>query len=505
MSLVQYAPRFQAADAVRLAQTLYGVAGTATPLPSERDQNFLVRCADDRRYVLKIANALEARTLLEAQNQALLYIAGHAAHDLAPQPVRSHRDEFISQTQDSAGTSHFVRLFTYLTGRPLAQVRPHSPALLASLGRFMGELDCALAGFDHPALHRTFHWDLARAAEVIHEHLGEIEDPARRQLVAGLLARFETHTAPRLAHLRRGIIHGDANDYNVLVDGAADLFTAQQQVTGILDFGDLIASCVVCEPAIAAAYALLDKDDPLTAVAQVVQGYHAAHPLHEDEIAALWDLVCMRLCMSVCHAAHQRRLEPDNEYLSISEQPAWAALTELAAIHPRLAHYTLRAACGLPADPGSEHVQDYLRSTAPAPVLGVDLQTASVHVLDLSVGSPLITAAMLVQGDTHAFTNAVFREISENHAMIGVGRYDEARAIYLGPAFATGADPTGERRTVHLGLDLFAPAGTPVFAPLDGTDLCVPRQRCPLRLWPGDHPAAHRRTTARPSSRSTAT
>jgi 4-aminobutyrate aminotransferase-like enzyme len=39
----------------------------------------------------------------------------------------------------------------------------------------------------------------------------------------------------------------------------------------------------------------------------------------------------------------------------------------------------------------------------------------------------------------------------------------------VAPAFATGAAPTDEHRTIHIGLDLFARAGTPVFAPLAGT------------------------------------
>ena len=207
-------------------------------------------------------------------------------------------------------------------------------------------------------------------------HLAEIDDPARRALVEGLLARFEQETAPLLPTLRQGVIHGDANDYNVLAGGNGDLLTHNQRVVGLVDFGDMVYSCLVCDPAIAAAYALLDKPDPLAAAAQVVGGYHSALPLAEAEISAIWDLICMRLCMSVCHAAHQRRLAPENEYLSISEQSAWQALAKLARIHPRLAHYTLRDACGLPPCPASAGVVDYLRrqSAEFAPVVDVDLR-----------------------------------------------------------------------------------------------------------------------------------
>jgi len=45
------------------------------------------------------------------------------------------------------------------------------------------------------------------------------------------------------------------------------------------------------------------------------------------------------------------------------------------------------------------------------------------------------------------------------------GGYDEDRAIYTGAAFTDGDEP----RTVHLGMDVAAPAGTDVFAPLAGT------------------------------------
>ncbi len=44
------------------------------------------------------------------------------------------------------------------------------------------------------------------------------------------------------------------------------------------------------------------------------------------------------------------------------------------------------------------------------------------------------------------------------------GGYDEDRAIYSGEAFTGGDEP----RTVHLGIDVAAPAGAEVFAPVAG-------------------------------------
>ncbi|MAK61298.1 MAG: peptidase M23 [Ponticaulis sp.] len=52
----------------------------------------------------------------------------------------------------------------------------------------------------------------------------------------------------------------------------------------------------------------------------------------------------------------------------------------------------------------------------------------------------------------------------ENEGVL-MGGYLENRSIYDSPVFAT---PGEEPRNLHLGLDVFAPAGTPVFAPLEG-------------------------------------
>src|SRR2546430_6522831 len=43
---------------------------------------------------------------------------------------------------------------------------------------------------------------------------------------------------------------------------------------------------------------------------------------------------------------------------------------------------------------------------------------------------------------------------------VGVGRYNEARPLYSSPRFGSLDKPVEERRTIHLGVDLFVEPGT---------------------------------------------
>ena len=65
-------PRFTEGDAARIAAERYGFEGTASALPSERDQNFLLTTTDGRRFVVKIAKTTEDPGVVDLQNQALL-------------------------------------------------------------------------------------------------------------------------------------------------------------------------------------------------------------------------------------------------------------------------------------------------------------------------------------------------------------------------------------------------------------------------------------------------
>ena len=467
MSLLKHTPQFTEQDAVSIVKDLYGIQATAAPLPSERDQNFLMSAEAGDCFVLKIANALEDRTMLDCQNQTMQHLARHVA--FCPRVVAAKTDHLISEIRSSTDEVHNVRLVTYLPGTPMGSVKRHSAGLLEDLGRCAGEMDRAMADFDHPGAHRDFYWDLAKGLQIVKEYLALIPDAAFRKLIEKFTQDFEQYVTPLLPGLRKSVIHNDANDYNVIVGGNDDLYTRNQRVVGVIDFGDMVYSHTVGNLAIAVAYAILDKSDPLRTAAHMVKGYHRAYPLEEAEIVSLYLMVCMRLCMSACIAAHQLKERPDNDYLSISQMPIQRTLPVLAEIHPRFAEAAFRQACDLPPLARSQATCNWLKRNrdAMAPVLDIDLRTEPLKIFDLSVGSPLVHGNP--EGNTEPFiTKRLWGEIQAAGVKAGIGQYNEARMLYTSSLFVAGDAPTEEQRAVHIGMDLFAEAGTAVYAPIAG-------------------------------------
>lgn len=85
-------------------------------------------------------------------------------------------------------------------------------------------------------------------------------------------------------------------------------------------------------------------------------------------------------------------------------------------------------------------------------------------VLDFTASNPDLPTLDLT--DTGTFARYVSGKLREAGAVVGVGGYNENRVIYRNSGHFTPTDE--EPRTIHLGIDFWADAGTPVFAPVDG-------------------------------------
>ena len=310
-------PSFTQVEALAVAKRDFGIAGAVSALPSERDQNFLIAVEGGEKFVLKIANAHDTPELLDFQNKAMRHV-DESAPGCRVQRVVSPLSggEVVRARQSGTGRDHCVRLLTWIDGEVLAKSASRGPALFESVGAGLGKIDAALCGFTHPAMHRVLQWDLRRAG-MAREHAGLLPQ-ARRAHVERLFLQWE---GVDWTALRHSVIHGDANDYNVIV--------AAGSMVGLLDFGDMVYSATVCELAIALAYIMLGEDEPLAVAAQVIRAYERHYPLREAERAAIYPLVLSRLGMSVCYSAHNRARNPADPYQVVSEAAAWDLLEKL--------------------------------------------------------------------------------------------------------------------------------------------------------------------------------
>ncbi len=481
MSVETKPPALTRDDARRLALEHWGITGAVEPLPSERDRNFRLTTESGERFVLKVAGGTEPLEHLALQNAALAWIADR--DELVPIPAirPTLSGEPLVHVEQDDGLVSCARVLTYLPGTVLANTVPHSPELLRDLGGSLGRINRALQGFSHPAARRDLYWDLARALEIIDRNLSVITTPEQRALIERVRRMWERTVAPVLPTLRRSVIYNDANDYNVLVGEPEG---RHRRVTGFVDFGDMLENPTVCDLAIAVAYAMLGKTNPLAAAREVASGFHHTFPLTEQELDVLFPLACARLAVSVAIAARRRHDGADDAYLVISEASAWEALAKLAAVHQRLARNLLRHACGLEPCPDSARVRSWLSDHAEAfgAVLQPDPRTAPSIDIDLSIASPLVEDPAIV--GTEAFGDLVFGSMRDAGVDLAIGHYDEARIIYTTEAFAGPAGEHAERRTVHLGLDIFAQPGLPVHAPLDGRIHSVRDNADPLDYGP---------------------
>jgi 4-aminobutyrate aminotransferase-like enzyme/Ser/Thr protein kinase RdoA (MazF antagonist) len=454
-------PTLSLSEAEVVLQTYYNLSGMLRELPSERDQNFHLVTGANEQYVLKIAAENEKEETLLLQNAVLHHLATENCN--TPMLRKSVNGKDIEKIESGYGIPYQIRLLTYLPGKVLADVNPHSLTLLADFGKFLGTLTNALARFKDQRAHREFYWDLNRAAQVIRKYSPLIKDENKRTLVEHFLKLYETNVLPGYEELRSSIIHNDANDYNVLVNNP---YRDEARSFGLLDFGDMVFSHTINELAIGIAYAILSKPDPISVAQQILAGFHSVFPLTELEIALLFPLVCARLAMSVSIAAYQQSLEPDNEYLAISQRQAWDILSLLQEIHPRYAEYCFRFATGLEPCPHARPVIQWLENnyTKLGSPIGTPLDAANCIVIDLSVGSLDVKSPYDI-ADHRTFGELVSKRLKAAGVELGIGRYNESRLIYQGDQYLTYGN---EKRTVHLANDIFAEKGTSVFSILDG-------------------------------------
>lgn len=327
-------PDMSEAAALALLSRHWGRTGRLKRLTSERDLNFHVAgtaAGGGQGYVLKLANPAEPAAITAFQTRALVHLEGAGLP--VPQVVRTLSGETTVETP--AGR---LRLLTYLEGTPLHAV-PRSPAQRRAMGGLAARLARAMAGFDDPAADHVLQWDIRQAAALA-PLLPDIA-PAFRPLCEAVLHRFVTEAAPALPGLRWQVVHNDLNPHNLLV--APD---DPDRIAGILDFGDMVKTALVCDLAVAASYQV-DPAAPLASLAEFTAAWHAEYPLTAAEARLVPLLTQTRWLTTLAIASHRAARWPENApYILRNAPAARAGLTAFAALPAAEAAAAIARACG---------------------------------------------------------------------------------------------------------------------------------------------------------------
>ena len=112
-----------------------------------------------------------------------------------------------------------------------------------------------------------------------------IHDQQKVQLLEKVFTGFEDHVVPIIPTLRRGIIHNDPNDMNIIVNKSDDVYSV-----AMIDFGDCMVSAYVFELAMAMAYSMCSKEDPVRFILPLLAGYLNAETIQSPKsiIATLY-------------------------------------------------------------------------------------------------------------------------------------------------------------------------------------------------------------------------
>ncbi|GAB5522444.1 MAG: aminotransferase class III-fold pyridoxal phosphate-dependent enzyme [Roseivirga sp.] len=261
---------------------------------------------------------------------------------------------------------HIYRLMSFVEGQFLKEVEP-TPTMYTSLGRFMGKIDVKLKDFRNaPIEARKLDWDL-QYFQRVPPLTKYVQKPDDRKLVEHFILQWDQHVYPRLEQLRRAIIHNDGNDWNVLI--------RQGEVKGIIDFGDAVHTPLINELGIAMAYALFDKEAPLEWATYIIQGYHNEYPLLQEELDLLYHIIAGRLVTSICFSSYDKTLQPDNDYITVSQQQVLALLRQWLVIGPVKARNSFYKAAGFTVEaPPSEEEVLKKRYQVVSPILSVSYQ-----------------------------------------------------------------------------------------------------------------------------------
>ncbi|NNE32911.1 MAG: peptidoglycan DD-metalloendopeptidase family protein [Winogradskyella sp.] len=113
----------------------------------------------------------------------------------------------------------------------------------------------------------------------------------------------------------------------------------------------------------------------------------------------------------------------------------------------------------------STSFETLIKSLNPHSLIDASISKKDYVPLDLSISNSDLLSYDL--SSSEALEDYILSHLRKNNAKVAFGGYIERRGIYNRSKHFNRPNPE-EERNIHLGLDIWIAAGTPIFAPLDG-------------------------------------
>ncbi|XP_060536487.1 hydroxylysine kinase [Cylas formicarius] len=281
----------------------------------------VVKCG----YVLKIVNSLdsEKELLFEAQTELLRHLNNN--HVKCPLPVLTVDGKGHMKIDLRSG-GHIARLLEYIEGTILYEIESDSK-ILFQIGQLTARIDSVLQSFRHPAYddYKT-PWTLGEVPNLTN-YLHAVRDKNKRILFEEIISEFTRRVAAKSHTLQKGLIHGDVNEQNLLVDKNGGRWT----VTALIDYGDTHHACYLFELAIAMSY-MIFQSGKIDNGAYVLAGYKSVRDVPDQEFNLLKICISARLVQSIVMGAYANLQDPNNTYVLTTATRGWEMVKELSEI-----------------------------------------------------------------------------------------------------------------------------------------------------------------------------
>ena len=457
---------------MELIPKFWKISGNYKKLNSEFDLNIEVSDQKDQKFIIKIMRYPCDKEFLEGQIEFLKFIEKSDTFFPIPKIYNSIKGNDFEILKDEKGNERYVWIVRKIEGELFSDFKPKTNELMLDLGKKVGKLDLFSKHFTKDLRIKENKWNLTKPFW-IENHFSEIKDSKIKNVLNEILIDFK-NIAGKLQKLKSYWMHNDLNDQNLLVKhNLANL----PEISGILDFGDLSFCPRICNIAICSSYLMILPDVGLEKQLQFLKGYHHVNPITKSELDILYTLIMVRVAVSYVNSVVMSKKKPQDPYVIISQKDTKNFLLNIKE-NKEFITARFRNICGFSLSSSYDDVQKFLTSKRNSffPAIKGDLNTCSVINLDpLNCTIPQDpfnikdSEALNLTGFSHKDGDKIY-----------LGKYLEPRLIYTSENFYENSDKNSNRRTIHLGIDVFCKKNTKVFCPYHGEVVLV--DNCQERL-----------------------